>query len=138
MATWDHDKGQWLTPDEWEQQVTNKFPFPLPSEYEAEKNRLYDKFGPVPDWLAERRLRAVNTLAFQAPKRTKAQPLDHAQLRDALKEHFAVTSARELDGLDVWFLETWLLTTGVGYDMILYEHMGTWVCSSVREHKVNS
>lgn len=97
--------------------------------------RYWEEANSNPDWVKARQLHAVNTLAFHPVKRTKAKPLDHAQIRDALDEHFRVYSTRELVGLDVWFLETFNLTTGLGYDMILYEHRGDWHCLCVDERK---
>ena len=97
--------------------------------------RYWSEANANPDWVKARQLQAVNTLAFHPVKRTKAKPLDHTQLMDALYEYFDVVAARELKGLDVWFLETKLLTTGLWYDMILYEHRGDWHCLCVDERK---
>lgn len=94
---------------------------------------LTDSDGITPTWVRVRQVQAINALGFQAPKPTKAKPLDHAQIRDALEEHFHVYVARELVGLDVWFLQSMHLTTGLEYDMILYEHRGDWHCLCVRE-----
>jgi hypothetical protein len=100
-----------------------------------EEARWLAENDPVPEWVKARQTQAVNTLAFHPVKRTKAKPLDHVQLINALCEYFDVVSARELKGLDVWFLETKLLTTGLWYDMIIYEHRGDWHCLCVDERK---
>ena len=105
----------------------------MTNEYIPPSN-IYDPFAP-PTWVRARQVQAVNTLAFHPVKRTKAQPLDHAQIRNALGEHFHVYEVRELVGLDVWFLATMSLTTGLEYDMILYEHRGDWHCLCVDERK---
>jgi len=57
-------------------------------------------------------------------------------LADALVEFGYVEYARELDGLDVWFVRMVEATTGMGTDIVLYEHMGKWKCSSISKTKL--
>lgn len=85
----------------------------------------------VPSWVRRRQTHAANALDFQPPKRDKALPLDPEQISDAFTEHFVVIETRELDGLDVWFVLALKSGTLDIYEIILYEHMGEWVCSSI-------
>jgi hypothetical protein len=88
----------------------------------------------VPDWVKLRQVQAVNALKFKNTSPTR-RPLTEEDILNALEKHFFLYEARELKTLDVWILRTMRLTTGVCYEMILYEHMGEWICSSVREEK---
>lgn len=85
----------------------------------------------VPAWVRRRHVQATDALGYEPPKRTKALPLTEKDISNALGEHFAVAKARELDGLDVWFVLAIKTGSFDQYEIILYEHMGEWVCSSV-------
>jgi hypothetical protein len=107
----------------------------MPTWDEAQWLAENDTADHVPDWVRERQVKATRLLGFAPVTRTRAEPLDHAQIRNALEGHFGVVETRELEGLDVWFVGTVSLTTGLMYDIILYEHMGDWHCLSVQERK---
>lgn len=92
----------------------------------------------VPDWIKARQVHAANALDFQPPKREKALPLDPDQISDALAEHWLVIEARELDGLDVWFVLATKVSKFGYYQIILYEFKGDWLCSSITELPMNT
>jgi hypothetical protein len=87
----------------------------------------------VPDWVQGRRKRATRELKFAPPRRTKALPLSLEYLADALQTLGTVLQARELDGLDVWFVCVLRPGSDVVLELVLYEHMGEWECSSIRK-----
>lgn len=84
----------------------------------------------------QRRRREPVPLQFVPPKPDKAfgkaLPLDPDQISDALGEQFLVVEARELTDLDVWFI---VAIRDSYYDIIMYEHMGEWKCSSITKRK---
>lgn len=93
--------------------------------------------GGVPAWVRRRQTSAANALGFEPPKRDKALPLAKEDIIDALSVSFTVMEARELDGLDVWFvlaIKAELNVFGT-YEIILYEHKGEWVCSSITQQE---
>ncbi len=94
---------------------------------------------PIPPWVHARGQRVLGVLEYVAPKPDKAKPLDPDQISNAFDGQFYVLTTRELEGLDVWFIEAsklvqltndeWPIV--IKYEIILYEHMGEWKCSSI-------
>ena len=100
---------------------------------------MYPPDEPVPDWVRARQAQATRGLEFVAPKPKlkHALPLTRAYLDYALAEFGVVVEARELEGLDVWFITTMEDMHGEGQRrIVLYEHMGEWLCSSIERVKL--
>jgi len=89
----------------------------------------------VPDWISNKRVRSVRGLNFRPPRREHAEPLSIGYLTDAFAELGTVIVAHELDGLDVWIVRVLRQTPYRFLELVLYEHMGEWHCSSVRHLK---
>lgn len=85
----------------------------------------------VPAWVRRRQTSAANALDFEPPKRDKALPLTEEDITNTLATSFAVVEAYELDSLDVWFVLARSVSKYDYYKIILYEHKGEWVCSSI-------
>jgi hypothetical protein len=102
---------------------------------------LWPDDNDVLPWVQARQTNTVNALAFVPPRKTKADALTKGIIANALANHFGgIAEAYEYEGLDVWFITTLSAfegqPEGMGYKIILYEHMGEWQCSSVTKVKL--
>jgi len=108
-----------MTGDEWAELFKRQPPPPSPT---------------IPPWVRSRQSQGtglVNYVPALPPKPEHALPINLEDLADALAEFGKITEARELAGLDVWFVRVYDIWASMGYEIILYEHMGEWKCSSI-------
>ena len=93
---------------------------------------------PIPAWVKARQTHITSSLEFVAPKPklTHALPLNTDIIANALAEFGSVFRAYEPEGLDVWYIQMADMDRGTGYNIVLYEHMGEWLCSSIERVKL--
>lgn len=92
----------------------------------------------IPDWVRARQAQITRGLEFVAPKPKlkHALPLNTNIIASAFAEFGSVFRAYEPEGLDVWYIQMADMDQGTGYNIILYELRGEWLCSSIERVKL--